>query len=146
MPIRDADDFAVFAGSEQMFFGLKDPFGLIRSEAESGLRQEVADTELEVIKTFDEPKFLTLGRKTDDGQRMIVTHFGFAVRAQLYVRYAAGTKHEVIDAALTFLFANVDRPGSQKLRTFFDLHADATARFTDDTFRERFLAFKAETD
>jgi hypothetical protein len=128
-----------------MFFGLKDPFGLIRSEVESSLRQEVADTELEVIKTFDEPKFLTLGRKTDDGERMIVTHFGFAVRAQLYVRYAGGSQHEVIDAALTFLFANVDRPGAQKVRTFFDLHADAAERFTDETFRERFLAFKMES-
>ncbi len=143
--MNPADDFAVFAGSEHMFFGLRDPFAFIRAEVASELRAQVADSELDAIKTFDVPKFLTLGRKIDDGQKMIVTHFGFAVRAKLHVRYDQGRKSEIIDATLTFLFAHVDRPDAIKARNHFDVHAEAAQRFTDDEFRRRFVAFRLET-
>ena len=145
MQTNPADDFGVFAGSEHMFFGLRDPFALVRAETEAGLRQQVADTALDAIKTFDTPKFLTLGRNISGGKKILVTHFGFCVRAELHVSYAGGSKHEMIDATLTFLFANVERRGTEQCRTSFDLHAEAQQHFTDDVFRQRFLAYRLET-
>jgi hypothetical protein len=42
--VTDArDDFGVFEGSEHMFYGLSDPFALIRAEVESSLKAQVAD-------------------------------------------------------------------------------------------------------
>lgn len=100
---------------------------------------------LDAIKTFDAPKFLTLGRKLSGSNQMLVTHFGFCVRASLYVSYAGGSKHEIVDATLTFLFANVDRPGTERCRTHFDLHAEAPQHFTDEVFQQRFLGYRIET-
>jgi hypothetical protein len=144
VPQDEADDFRAFTGSEHMFFGLQDPFGMIREETEDGLRRQVADTVLERIETFGKPKFFTLGRKTGDPSTVIVAHFAFAVRARLSVSSAAGTAREVLDAALTFLFGNVDVPGSQVCRTYFDFHDDADSAFEDEIFRDRFLEFRAE--
>jgi hypothetical protein len=136
------DDFRAFAGAEHMFFGLKDPFGTIRQETEAELRRQVADTVLERIETFGEPKFLTLGKKTQNPSKVVVAHFAFSVLARLYVTSAAGTHREVLDAALTFMFGNVDVPASTTSQTHFDLHGDAQRNFTDDRFKERFLAFR----
>ena len=137
------DDFRAFAGAEHMFFGLKDPFGMIREVTETGLRGQVADTVLERIETFGEPKFLTLARKTQDPSKVIVAHFAFSVLARLHVTSAGGTYREVIDAALTFMFGNVDVPESSTCRTHFDVHGDAQLNFNDDRFEERFLAFRS---
>ena len=73
----ETDDFSAFSGAEHMFFALKDPFGMIRQETEAGLRRQVPDCVLERIETFGEPKFLTLGRKTQDlsrGDRVLRRH------------------------------------------------------------------------
>lgn len=142
MPARPEDDFSAFAGSEQMFFGLRDPFGMMRSEVESALREQVPDTEVASIAIIDQPKFLTLGRKTDDGQSAIVTHFGVCARAKLAVLFDQQRKGELIEATLTYLFGNVDVPGSQTCRTHFDLHADADRHFEDEVFKRRFLTFR----
>lgn len=143
--IQPEDDFSVLVGKEHMFYGLNAPFEMIRDETEAGLRKQVADSVLDAIKLRDEPKFLTLGRKIEDGSKIIVTHFGVCVRATLQVTYHGGTRHEAIDAALTFMFANVDRRGLERTRTFFDLHAEAQRHFTDDDFQARFMAFRGET-
>ena len=102
MPARDTDDFSAFAGQEHMFFRLKDPFGMIREEVESVLRAQVPDTEVVSVATFEQPKFLTLGRKDGDGSLAVVTHFGFCVRAKLSVLFDQQRKGEVIDSAITF--------------------------------------------
>lgn len=141
MPAGPDDDFSPFAGSEHLFFGLRDPFGLIRQEVEEGLRQQVADTEVLSIATLQPPKFLTLGRKSDDEQ-LVVTHFAFCLRARLTVLFDERRKGEVIEAALTFLFGNVDQPGKERYRRHFDMHAEADAQFDDARFKQRFLAFR----
>jgi hypothetical protein len=138
------DDFSAFAGSEHMFFGLEAPYALIRTEVEAGLRRQISDSVLERLETHGEPKFLTLGRKTADPSKVVAAHFGFSVRARLTVSHAAGAKRDTLEAALTFLFVNVDLPGDERCRTHFDLHGDAVRNFTDERFKERFLSFRAE--
>src|SRR5262245_27126147 len=132
MPIRSDDDFSAFEGREHMLFGLSDPWDFIRDETEGTLRRQVPDSVLERIVTFGEPKFLTLGRKTDDGSQMMVSHHAFCIRAQLTVSHAGGAKHELIDALLTFMFGDVDRPGSERCQSYFDVHGDAKTKFTDE--------------
>lgn len=144
MASSPTDDFGAFAGKEHMFFGLAEPYTLIRAELESGLRKQVPDSVLERIETHGEAKFLTLGRKTPDPSKVVVAHYGFSVLARLSVSYAAGAKREVIETAITFLFVNVDLPGEEKFRTHFDLHGDVARNFTDERFQEWFLSFRAE--
>ena len=108
MASSPTDDFGAFAGKEHMFFGLAEPYTMIRADLESGLRKQVPDSVLERIETHGEAKFLTLGRKTADPSKVVVAHFGFSVLARLSVSYAAGAKREVIETAITFLFVNVD--------------------------------------
>jgi hypothetical protein len=144
MPARPEDDFSVFAGREQMFFGLRDPYGLIRSEVEAGLREQIADTEVFSIVTLGEPKFLTLGRKAGEEQ-LVVSHFAFCVRAQLTVLFDEGRKGELIEATLTFLFGDVDS-SAKRYRRHFDVHAEAERGFEDAVFKQRFLAFRAEAN
>jgi hypothetical protein len=141
MPASPDDDFSAFHGQEHMFFGLKDPLGMIRSEEEDALRGQIADSELVAIQTSGQPKFLTLGRKASDGETMVVTHFGFAVRAKLTVLFDQRRKGEVLESLLTFLFADVDT-NQRRFRRFFDLHEEAERAFDDEQFKQRFLAFR----
>jgi hypothetical protein len=141
MPASPDDDFSAFQDREHMFFGLRDPLGMIRAEVESALREQIADTELVAIQTSGQPKFLTLGRKAEDGETMVVTHFGFAVRAKLTVLFDQRRKGEVLESLLTFLFADVDT-NHRRFRRFFDLHEEAERAFEDEPFKQRFLAFR----
>jgi hypothetical protein len=140
MPASPDDDFGAFLGREDMLFGLRDPFGLVRSELTESLREQVPDTELFSIQTQGEPKFLTLGRKEDG--RFVVTHFAFAVRARLTVLFDERRRGEVLEALLTFLFGDVDSE-HKRFRRFIDLHEEAARCFEDAVFKERFLAFRA---
>jgi hypothetical protein len=139
MPASPDDDFSAFRGHEHMFFGLRDPFGLLRSEVEASLRQQLADTEVLSIATLGEPKFLTLGRK--EGEQVIVSQFAFAVRARLTVLFDERRKGEVLEATLTFLFGGVDT-ADKRFRRFIDLHEEGERCFDDAVFKERFLAFR----
>jgi hypothetical protein len=140
------DDFSAFAGQEHMFFGLSDPYAMIRDEAESTLRKQVPDTILESIATFDKPKFLTIGRKTDDPNKVVVSWFAFCVRATLSLSYNAGGSRESMPTTITFMFGRVDERGRELCRTFFDVNADAEPCFSDELFERRFLAFRREHD
>jgi len=142
MPAAPDDDFRAFEGREPMFFGLRDPYGLIRTEVEDALRQQVADTLVLSIATHGEPKFLTLGKKSADEQ-MIVSDFAFCVRAKLTVLFDEQRKGELIETTLTFLFGNIDT-NAKRFRRHIDLHAEAERCFDDDIFKQRFLAFRAE--
>lgn len=141
MPASPDDDFSAFHGQEHMFFGLRDPFGLLRQEVEDALSEQVAGTEVLSIATLGEPKFLTLGRKADDEQ-VVVTHFGLAVRARVTVLFDARRKGEVLEALVTLLFGGVDTT-AKRYRRHFDVHEEATRCFDDAVFKERFLAFRA---
>ena len=91
MPINPADDFRIFEGTEHMFFGLPDPFAVIRQETEAGLKRQVADTELISIVAHGEPKFIATGTKSEDGT-MHATDFGFSFRATMTVAFNQGAQ------------------------------------------------------
>jgi hypothetical protein len=137
------DDFSGFAGAEHMFFGLEQPFQMIRRHVEDGLREQVADTVVDAIVMEGEPKFLTLGRKTEDARTVIVGHFGFCLMARLTLSCNGGRTRETLPAALTFLFGNVDKKDDTRMQTHFDPHGDASAGFDEATFKRRLLEFRA---
>jgi hypothetical protein len=145
MPADPRDDFSAFAGAEHMLFQLRDPYRMIRHEVEAILRRQVSDTEVTAIACGEHPKFLTLGRKTEDGAKVIVSHFGFCVRARIALTYDAGAEREELAASLTFLFGRVDEPGRETQRVFLDVHGDAEQAYTDEGFQARFVAFRSET-
>ena len=142
MPADPRDDFGSFASYEHMFFYLTDPYAMIREEIERLLRQQVADTVLDSIRTHDEPLWLTLGRQVDDPGKVVVGHYGFCFRANLSVR--TSSHEEDLDSTLTFLFCDVDRRGEERSRILLDLHDDARAAFEPEEFQRRFLEFRHE--
>lgn len=125
-----------------MFFGVDEPARMIREKAEALLREQVADAELERIAVTDEPKYLTMGAKSDDGRTVTVTSWAACLRTTLEVASGGGSRREVLDAALTFMFGDIatEHP---RVETFFDVGPDAEARFDDDAFKVRFLRFRA---
>jgi hypothetical protein len=142
-PPDPRDEFAGFAGNEHMFFGLADPYGLIRGELERGLREQVPDTAIASIQMGGEPLFLTLARQ--EGDSAVVTHFAFCLQALVSLSYAGGSKSESWPAALTFLFAHVDQPAARrKLRTYFDLHDETKVGYTAEKLKERLLKLRAD--
>ncbi|MEO8699154.1 MAG: hypothetical protein ABI867_03895 [Kofleriaceae bacterium] len=142
MPADPRDDFAVFADREHMFYGLVDPYAAFRGELVEQLCAQVPDTVVESIAAFDEPKWLTIGRRLDDGSKLVVAYWGVCFRARVAVAYGYGT--EQLTAALTFLFGRWDDPAEQRVRTYFDLGDDAERGFTAERFEQRFLAFRAD--
>ncbi|HEU0030760.1 MAG TPA: hypothetical protein VFQ53_09005 [Kofleriaceae bacterium] len=140
MPRDPRDDFAAFADAEHLFHGLDDPYGLIREEVERVLAAENPDTAVERIATTGAPRWRTAVHRVPGTDRLVVTAFGFCVRARIAV--TIGYAHEDIDAALTFLFAHIDDPSGAHCRTHFDLHAAAAAGDDDSVLDARFLAFR----
>lgn len=137
-----SDEFKIFEGSEHMFFGLSDPFAWIRESVERMLGEQVADTSVESIVAFGEPKWRTLGRKQDDDpNKIVVTAFAFCFRATVAVQ--SPSANETLDATFTACFKGLGGTAAEPTsRTWLDLHGDAESRFTDDAFEERFLEFR----
>jgi hypothetical protein len=104
------------------------------------LAEQVPGTVVESILAHGVPLFLTLGKKQDDGAKIIVTWFAFAVRAELHVR-AGGEPHR-LDSAITCVFVCINEPDSVS-QFHLDLHADADAHFTSDALQERLLSLRA---
>ena len=146
IPEPHDDDFGAFAVAEGIFHGLfaPDVFRVIRRETEVGLRQQVSDSVLNRIETFGSPKSLSVVREIPGASSGRVTHFAFCVRARLFVSYAGGRNREVIDATLTFFFADMDLDDGPRYRADFDLHREAELGYADDRFKSRALAFIAE--
>jgi hypothetical protein len=142
MPADPRDDFSPFAANEHMFYGLIDPYAMIRAEILGVLRRQVADTQLHHVAVQGEPKYLTIGRASDEPDKVIVAHFGFCLQATLGVTDGRGEKGELLPATATFLFCDVDQPGKERMQLHLDLFADAGQAFDDDVFRRRFLAFR----
>lgn len=143
MPADPRDRFT-FTGDEHVFLLLDDPLGLVRAEVEHELRAQVPDTELDAIVMHGEPRFLTVGDRTAEGDAITVSQFGMCLRATLTVGRAGAAERHELAATLTFLFALLDRPGQEQLRTFFDLGADADPAFTDEVFDERFEELRSD--
>jgi hypothetical protein len=141
VPADPRDRFDVYAGSEHMFFGFDDPFAFLREQVEHALRGQVADTAVDSIVAEGKPKFLTFGRKVDDGSQVIVTWFATCVRATISASAGGGT--EVLPAAITMMFGRVDETERLPLARFYlDLHDDAEREFDDERFQARFMAFR----
>lgn len=132
-----------------MLFGLADPLTLVRRSTESVLREQVPDTVLIRIATLGEPKFLTIGRnerRLFRREHVLVTHFGFSVKATLDVTSGGGSSHASPDSALTFLFGNIHKKGAEISRSYVDLDLDVQRVFTDEAFQKRFLELRLECD
>lgn len=135
------DDFSIFAGAEHMFFGLQAPYAYFREQIEAPLQEQVPGTLVERIVCFEQPKWLTLGRKIEGDERHVtVGHYGVCFRCTVDVR--AGDYVESLDATVTALFCDVDRDA--RARISMDVHADAVRAFDDAVFQQRFLAFRHE--
>jgi hypothetical protein len=136
------DDFGAFATTQHMFYGITDPFALIREEVERALCGQVAGTVVDAIRTYDEPKWLTLGRQADGDPHVIVTYFACCVRAQITV--TSGDDREELTSALTLMFGRIDEPGREVMRTHMDLHDDADRGFDASRFEARFMQFRRQ--
>jgi hypothetical protein len=141
VPADPRDDFGVFEGREHLFHGLADPFALVRDEVEATLRRQLPGGVVESIVTYDEPKWLTIARRGEPGA-LVVASFGVCFRARIAM--AIGYGREDVTATLTFLFGRWEDPEQQRMRTYFDLHADAAAGFDDDVLGLRLRAFHDE--
>lgn len=145
MPADPRDDFSIFGDSEHMFFNLKDPFAMIREEVEAALRRQVADTQVLAFRCFDEPKWLTLARKIEgDDSKVTVGHFAVCFRS--YVTVLASHGEEQLDATITLLFRDIDRPGEERMSLSMDLFADALRAFDDEVLQRRFMEFRYADD
>jgi hypothetical protein len=141
--VEPRDDFRVLDEHQHMFFGLSDPYGLLRSVVSDGLREQVPDTEVVSIRAHGEPSWLTAGvRHPEAPTHLVVTRFGLAVRASIHARSDALGLDQVLEAGITLLFARVNERGREQSRSFLDLHADAER--TLERFEARFLAHGRE--
>jgi hypothetical protein len=141
--VDSRDDFRVLDEHRHMFFGLSDPYGLLRSVVSDGLREQVQDTEVVSIRAHGEPSWLTAGvRHPEAPSQLVVTRFGLAVRASLHARSESLGLDQVLEAGITLLFARVNERGREQSRSFLDLHADAER--TLERFESRFLAHGRE--
>jgi hypothetical protein len=114
--------------------GLRIPWPSICRRVEHGVSAQVLGARLDGVVLRGRPMFVAYGHH-------VLTHTGICVRANLEVSFAPGRRHEIIDAALTFLFAGLDHPGRETLDSHFDLGAPAAQGFTADRFEERFHTF-----
>lgn len=138
------DDFSIFAESAHMFFGLEDPYRLVREEIADALTRQVPNTTVDAIVCYGEPKWLTLGRKQDDDpQHLIVGHYAVCFRCQVEV--TTPRRPENLEATVTLLFCDIDKPGEERMRLSMDIHRDADDAYRDDVFERRFLEFRNET-
>lgn len=143
MRVDSRDDFSIFEGSEHMFYGLDEPYVIIREELEKIFEAQVPGTSVDAVVAYGEPKWLTLGRRLDDEpETVVVGSFGLCFRCHIDV--ATPKRREQLDAAMTMLFRDIDRPGSARMRVTLDLHDDAAAGFDDDVFQRRLLEFREE--
>lgn len=140
------DDFGCFAGSEHMFFGIREPFGLIREQVENMFRSQVASSRIHSIRAEGEPKFLTIGRRSepDDGM-VVVSHFAMCFRCSVDVE-SDEHREPALRCTMMMAFGDVDKRGEARMRAWMDLHADADAAFDDEVFRQRFLEFRYALD
>lgn len=136
------DDFAIFEGLEHMFFGLDEPFAVIREELEAMFRQQVPSSKLNSITARGEPRFLTLGRRLeDDEDKIVVTHYGVCFQCTVDVESDDHREPELA-CTMTLAFGDIDAPGEQRMQTWMDLHADADPAFEEDAFKAKFLEFR----
>lgn len=136
------DDFAIFADSTHMFFGVDEPFAMLRSELESMFRQQIASSRVNAIKAVGEPKFLTMGHRLDgDDDKVVVTHYGVCFQCVIDVETDDHRERELW-CTMTVAFGEIDQPGEERMQSWMDLQADADPAFEEDAFKAKFLEFR----
>ena len=126
-----------------MFFGLDEPYAMIRAQIEETLRAQVAGTEVAAIRGLGEPLWVSLGRKLEaEPDKVQIGHFAFCFRCALDLGTPRG--RERLQACVTFMFRDIDIEGGAQSRYFLDLGEDADKAFDKDILTHRFLEFRGE--
>lgn len=142
----NADDFSIFAETEHMFFGLAEPFTVIREELEEVFVSQVESSRLHAITARGEPKFLTMGyRSEEDEDKVVVTHYGACFQALVDVENDEDREPE-LPITMTLCVGKLDQPGSESMQTWVHVLDDADAAFEQETFEQRFMAFREAAD
>ena len=129
-----------------MFFGLSQPFEVIREELESCFVEQVPSSRLHSIVADGQPKFLTMGhRHEDDEEKVVVTHYGVCFQATIDVE-SEGHREPELRCTMTLCVGQLDQPGEERMQTWMHLHTDADAAFEEEAFKERFLDFRDATE
>lgn len=119
------DDFHALDESRHMlpWVGLDedDPYGELREHFEEALVSQDAGSVLEWVRLVGEPKWLTAGKKTDDGS-MVLQRAGLAVAFELSV-VAGDLRRWPLAGVATFLGVRLGTPEA-RFQFLFDVNAD----------------------
>ncbi len=99
-----------------------DPARALRDAAERMLESQVAGARVEWMQLVDSPHYLTGGRRTDDGKKLLVTRAALAAPFVLSVRDPSGDVEE-LRGVLSWVACGLDG-GERRDRTFLDLRVD----------------------
>jgi hypothetical protein len=136
------DDFGIFAETTHMFFGVDEPFAMLRSELEDMFRQQIASSRINAIKTVGEPKFLTMGHRLEgDEDKVVVTHYGVCFQCSIDVETDDHREPELW-CTMTVAFGDLDQPGDERMQAWMDIGGDADAAFEEEAFKGKFLEFR----
>ncbi len=142
----NVDDFSIFEGTEHMFFGLAEPFAMIREELEEVFVSQIESSRVHAIIAKGEPKFLTIGYRSEpDEGKVVVTHYGVCFQANIDVENDDDRVPE-LPLTMTVCVGRLDQPGEESMQTWVHLLEDADGAFEQETFEQRFMEFKDAVD
>jgi hypothetical protein len=119
------DDFSKFQPTDHMFKWLdSDPHAAIRSEVESILQQQIADSRLISFAVTSDPEWLTAARRApDDSDKVILVRTGVAFEFELLAQEPNGAEHK-LQGTYTWVGIHLDDPENARQRVWFDLGAN----------------------
>jgi len=120
-----ADDFTRLVSPDTWLGWLgDDPAATVRFALAGMLSDQVDGAEVEWMKVIDEPRHLTGGRKTDDGDQLVLTRAAIAVPFGLGVRSPDESFH-VLSGVFTVAMSGLEEPEGPRSQLWLDLEADA---------------------
>ncbi|MEV0644799.1 hypothetical protein AB0I28_06010 [Phytomonospora sp. NPDC050363] len=129
------DDFSRLVSPDSWIGWLgEDPAATVRTSLSEMLSDQVPDAVVEWLKVTDEPRHLTGGRRTDDGDRMVLTRAAIAVPFGLGVRSPDGGFH-ALSGVFTIAMSGLDEAGPPRSQLWLDL--DAGADWAEELLVER---------
>lgn len=138
-----SDDFSGLDASRHMLpwvgLGEEDPYGELREHFEEALVAQDPGSVLEWVRLVGEPKFLTAGRRTDDGN-MILQRAGLAFSFELSV-VAGDLRRWPLAGVATLVGARLGTPAPR-----FQFHFDVNEDLETMTKTERFACRLAALD
>lgn len=116
------DDFSRLDPGEHWLGWLgDDPARAVRDAAEAMLEAQVAGARVDWMRIVERPHYLTGGRRTPDGKKVLVTRAALAAPFVLSVRDPSGSVEE-LRGVLSWVASGLD--GERRDRTFLDLGRD----------------------